>query len=144
MLFSAAWEEFLADQKNRTGTANWKKHEYIGRLYLIPQIGNIKLSNVTPNMWRKCIDAGCKAGLSRRSLQNIKLSVSAFINFARHERWGIGLLEKGDLVIPQNTPLPERHILQPDALKKLFTIDTIMHWGRKEPSFLSTHGGLLS
>lgn len=135
MRFHAAWDEFLADQKERTGTANWKKHEYIGRIYLLPQLGNIKLSGITPNMWRRCIDAGIKAGLSRRSLQNIKLSISAFANFARRERWEIAPLEKGDLAIPQRVLPAERHILQPASLKKLFTIDSITHWGREEPSF---------
>lgn len=135
MRFPAAWELFLADQKERTGTANWKKHEYVGRVYLLPRIANAKLAKITPNMWRTCIDDGLKAGLSRRSLQNIKLSISAFINFAKRERWEIESLERGDLTIPKSATAPERNILQPDALQTLFNVDTINHWGRCEHSF---------
>lgn len=135
MRFSAAWEAFLADQKQHTGTANWKKHEYIGRVYLLPELGNTRLSKITPNMWRACIDAGQKNGLARRSLQNIKLSISAFINFSRRERWEIALLERGDLAITKDAPEAKRRILQPAALKTLFSADTIIHWGREEHSF---------
>lgn len=136
MRFPAAWERFLADQKERTGTANYKKHEYVGRMYLIPEIKNAKLARITPNMWRACMDRGLKAGLSRRSIQNIRLSISAFINYARRERWTIERLERGDLVVSNNAKPPMRKILQPDALKKLFTIDTITKWGKDEHSFL--------
>lgn len=135
MRFSAAWEAFLADQKQHTGTANWKKHEYIGRVYLLPELENTRLSKITPNMWRACIDAGQKNGLARRSLQNIKLSISAFINFSRRERWEIALLERGDLAITKDAPEAKRKILQPAALRTLFSEDTIIHWGREERSF---------
>ena len=135
MRFPAAWEAFLEDQKQHTGTANWKKHEYIGRVYLSPTLENTRLSRITPNMWRACIDSGQKNGLSRRSLQNIKLSISAFINFARRERWEIELLERGDLAITKDAPEAKRKILQPAALQTLFTKDSITHWGRDEKSF---------
>lgn len=135
MRFFAAWEVFVADQKQHTGTANWKKHEYIGRVYLLPELGNTRLSKITPNMWRACIDAGQKNGLARRSLQNIKLSISAFINFSRRERWEIALLERGDLAITKDAPEAKRKILQPAALRTLFSEDTIIHWGREERSF---------
>lgn len=135
MRFDAAWAQFLEDQKQRTGTANWKKHEYLGRIYLLPELGNTRLSKITPNMWRACIDAGQRNGLSRRSLQNIKLSISAFVNFARRERWEIELLERGDLPITKDAPEANRKILQPVALKTLFTEDTIIHWGHVERSF---------
>ena len=135
MRFPAAWEQFLADQKQRTGTANFKKHEYVGRMYLMPEIGNVKLARITPNMWRACMDRGLKAGLSRRSIQNIRLSISSFINYARRERWTIERLERGDLVVSNSAKPPMRKILQPDALKKLFTIDTIKKWGKDEHSF---------
>ena len=135
MRFPAAWAAFLKDQEDHTGTANYKKHEYIGRLYLAPNLGNARLSSITPNMWRSCLDAGFKAGLSRRSIQNIKLSISAFINFARRERWTVEQLERGDLVVTKDAPEANRTILQPDALKALFTIDSIEHWGKEEKSF---------
>ena len=129
MRFEAAWAQFLADQKMRTGTANWKKREYIGRVYQLPELGNARPSKIAPNIRRACIDAGQRNGLSRRSLQNIKLSISAFVNFARRERWEIELLESGDLPITKDAPEANRKILQPVALKTLFTEDTIIHWG---------------
>lgn len=135
MRFDAAWERFLADQAEHTGTANHRKHEYVGRVYLLPVLSSTHLSRITPNMWRKCIDAGNKAGLSQRSLKNIKLSISAFINFSRRERWSIKRLERGDIVIPSSAPEARREILQPDGLRTLFTVDTIIHWRKPQKSF---------
>lgn len=135
MRFDKAYELFLADQAEHTGTANHRKHEYIGKLYLLPTLANIRLSRITPNMWRKCIDAGVKADLSQRSLKNIKLSISAFINFARRERWTIERLERGDIVIPSSARAAHREILQPDGLRILFSEDTIVHWGKNQKSF---------
>lgn len=135
MRFDKAWQAFLDDQQAHTGTANYRKHEYVGRIYILPILATRKLSAITPNLWRKCLDAGLQAGLSRRSIQNIKLSISAFINFCRRERWNIERLERGDLVVSKDAPPPERHILQPDALQTLFAVDTITHWGREEHSF---------
>ena len=135
MRFDKAYELFLADQAEHTGTANHRKHEYIGKLYLLPTLTNIRLSRITPNMWRKCIDAGVKAGLSQRSLKNIKLSISAFINFARRERWSIERLERGDIVIPSSAAEAHREILQPDGLRILFSEDTIIHWRKPQKSF---------
>lgn len=135
MRFDRAWELFIDDQRAHTGTANVRKHQYIGDLYLKPALDSVRLSRITPNMWRKCIDTGVKAGLSQRSLKNIKLSISAFINFARRERWNIERLERGDIVIPSNAPAAHREILQPDGLRILFSEDTIIHWRQPRKSF---------
>lgn len=135
MCFREAWEAFLEDQQAHTKTANYKKHEYIGRTYLMPDLKNERLHNITPNKWRKCIDRAFKAGLARRSIKNVRLSISAFINFCCRERWQIERLERGDIVIPQDAPEAKRTILQPDTLKTLFTIDYTTWKGKQHPAF---------
>jgi len=79
----AAWVLFLQYHKDHNGTSNYNNHEQVGRLYILPSVGNRKLGQITPIMWQKCIDAAADKGLSRRSCLNVKLSISAFITFAR-------------------------------------------------------------
>lgn len=131
MRFPAAWELFLADQKERTGTANWRKHESYGRLYILPAIGNKRLSLITPVNWQTCIDSAAKNGLSRRSCVNIRASITAFIKYALRARWDIQRLEDGDLVIPKSAPpQKEKRVLQPEMIRLLFSDPHIMYYGK--------------
>lgn len=132
MRFPAAWELFLADQKERTGTANWSKHECYGRLHILPIIGNKRISSITPVNWQAVIDAAARNGLSRRTCKNIRGSISAFLHYAKRSRWDVQMLEDGDISIP-NSAAPEKTktILQPGNIRTLFTDSTIMKWGRE-------------
>ena len=127
MRFEAAWAQFLTDQKTRTGTANYAKHESYGRLYILPVIGNKKISSITPVAWQSCIDFALQHNLSRRSCKNIRGSISAFVHYGKRARWDVAPLDKEDIVIP-NSARPEKSktILQPDEVRMLFTEDTII------------------
>ncbi len=131
MRFPAAWQLFLDDQQARTGSANYAKHESCGRLYLLPVIGNKRLSALTPTIWQSCINAAAKHGLSRRSLKNIISSISAFLHFAKRSRLDVDQLEDGDLTIPQSAePEKPKAILQPEHVRTLFSDDTIIKYGK--------------
>lgn len=131
MRFDAAWDLFLKWQLEHTGTANYKKHESMGRLYILPQLGKRKLCDIRPANWQKCIDAGAAAGLSKRSCENIRGSISAFMRFARRERWEVEALEDGDLHIPRNAaPEKEKRVLKRDDIRTLFTDPCIIHFGK--------------
>lgn len=133
--FPAAWKEFLAYQKEHNGSSNYKQHEHIGRLYILPSIGNRNLSNITPIVWQRAVTSAAAAGLSRRSCLNVKLTISAFISYARRARWDVERLERGDIAIPKSAPVGERKILQPEDLNRLFHIDTVIIYKRNVPAF---------
>lgn len=136
MKFIHAWDLFLEDQKRRNGKSNYASHESYGRLYIIPTIGNKKLSAITPYLWQSCIDAGVKNGLSRRSCINIRSSISAFIAFGRLSRWELQNVEKGDLTISNIAPHPKKkNILQPDQVKILFAESSILNYGKPVPAW---------
>lgn len=129
--FPAAWELFLEDQKKHTGKCNYANHEGYGRLYILPVIGNKRLSSITPINWQACIDSAAAKGLSRRSCKNILDSISAFLHYARRARYEAQVLEKRDIVIPNSAaPEKEKTILQPDDIRTLFSHDTIIRDGK--------------
>lgn len=131
MRFPIAWDMFLANLKERSSTTNFSQHESNGRLYIVPIVGNKKLSSLTPIQWQSCIDAAARKGLSRRSCKNVKSSIIAFLHFAKRARLEVQMLEDGDVVIPNSAP-PEKQkrILQPNDIRTLFSNDTIMKWGK--------------
>ncbi len=147
--FEDLWADFLKDQKVNTGTSNYKKHESIGRNYLLPLLGTRRISKLKAQHFQECINyahthgkvinnpgksgqgrprlAGDNNGLSKKSLSNIRASLSAVRKYAARRE--IELPSTEFLVIPREAPVGERHILQPDDMKKLFEIDYITEYG---------------
>lgn len=131
MRFEQAWDIFLKWQEQHTGTANFRKHEYIGRMYLKPEMAGKKLNKIRPAMWQACIDAGVQAGLSRRSCSNIRASISTFLRHAKRERWEFIPVEEGDLKIPNSAaPAKPKRVLSFDDIRTLFSDPTIVNRGK--------------
>ena len=133
MRFRDAWDLFMKDQKNRTSMANWSKHEQYYNGYIKPNIEGIrKISSITPVMWQSCIDAAAKKGLSRRTCTNIRATITCFVKYALRARWDIQRLEDGDLFVPrQAVPAKEKRVLQPEAIRLLFSDPGIMYYNKK-------------
>lgn len=132
MRFPAAWDLFMVDQKKRTSAANWAKHEQYYINYIKPNVGVRKLSSITPVVWQSCIDAAAAKGLSRRTCTNIRASITCFLKYAYRARWDVQRLEDGDLFVPrQAAPPKERQVLQPSAIRMLFSDPSIVRYGKK-------------
>ena len=128
MRFQQAWEDFLKWHKAHNGSQNYIKHESAGRLYILPAVGNRKISAITASVWQKAIDRAVDAGLSRRSCINIRGSIIAFLRYARRERLDVIQIEADDLVIPNSAaPEKEKHVLSRDELNTLFSDATFVH-----------------
>lgn len=136
----AAWDDFLRYTLDKSkggtrqkGTANYKKHEQMGRLYILTVIPkNRKVLSITEAQWQKCIDTKYKDGLSKKSLTNIRGSITAFCKYMRRNGVKIDMPE---IEIPDDAPVGKRNILQPDALRILFKEDTITEHGKQKPCF---------
>lgn len=130
--FPDAWNAFLADQKKRTSTGNWSKHEQYYINYIKPNIGIRKISGISPVLWQSCIDDAAIKGLSRRTCINIRATITAFVRYGLRARWDIQRLEDGDLSVPrQAAPPKEKQVLQPNALRLLFADPTVVRYKKK-------------
>lgn len=126
MRFDQAWNLYLESLKKGTGTGNYKNNESYGRLYLLPSLKHKKLSSITRMDWQNCInDMTAEKQRSDRTCKNVIGCISAFINFCNGENWDISPIKKKLSVPNSATPEKEKEILQPDALKVLFSDDTL-------------------
>lgn len=128
--FAAVWEEYLQHVRSTTGVSNYAQRESIGRNWLLPMFKNKIFSSITPNDWQKCITHAYKKGLAKKSLENIRGTITNLCKFARKARIIRDL--PFDLDVPRGAPTYEKQILLTSDLQKLFSIDTISgqpaHW----------------
>lgn len=132
MLVSEAFKRFLdyIIDKNGKGEAYINLEKY-GRLYILPKIGKKLLSTCVLSDFQKCIStakrtSGGSAPLSRRTLRNLKATISQFITYCVNN----GYMEplRGQLYIPAAAPSTERVILQPADIKRLFSGSSTEDW----------------
>lgn len=99
----------------------WRQYEGYGKNWICKKIGHIKIGVVNEGHLQSVIDTAFSAGLSKKTLTNLKACMLAFIKYAR--------INKGTLLLPESLHIPagakvgKRTILQPDDMKKLFTAD---------------------
>jgi len=131
--FSTLYEEFLKEKRELTSYETYKKHEQMGRLHLIPGLKHKRVTSITEQDWQECINTAYKKGLSKKSLRNIRASITAFCKFARKQ--GLGLHNPEFLEIPKNAIENEKTILQPDDLITLMNNDAYIHYGIEKHDF---------
>jgi integrase len=107
------------------------------RLRLLPTLENKRVLKITPKLWQERIDAAAADGLSRPNVPNedVKMAITAFVDFCRKSRWSVDAPGRKDLTVPKSAPVGKRKVLQPAALDTLFTVDHITKYKKRQPSF---------
>ena len=125
---SELFEAFVEAQKLRTSKASWIKTESFGETWLLPAIGNKRLSSVTEQDLQEIIDQAYKEGRSRKTLQNYVGHINAFYKFCRMSKYTKERPE--GITVPANARNKGHTILQPDSLATLFDVDTTLLRGK--------------
>ena len=131
------YSRFLEEVSRNKGTDTIKQHEKNGRLYILPIIGGHKKAcKITQQNYQDCINAAYKKGLSKKTCQNIRGSLTVLYNYAKKNN--IPLIKPEDIEIPTDASVKEKTILQPNQLKTVFTDSAIVKHG-KETTFFYIH-----
>ena len=80
--FETAWNRYLEEVKALTGPENYTNTESIGRNYLLPELGDRKLSELTLHDFQSLIYTARKkdgSELSKKTLSNIR---GVIVNFS--------------------------------------------------------------
>lgn len=119
-------DQYLENKKITTSEANYSKLRAYIDSYIRPAIGNKKISQVTEIDLQKIIDGAyskaaakwCKEGLSKKSLQNLRATITEFLKFCRLSK--VTTLRPEGLSIPRGARRSSKTILPLDDLEKLF------------------------
>lgn len=135
------WQRFLEHLKpdengksaNGTGYSYYNDVKTQGKNHILPVLQTKKMRNITQADWQSCIDTAYKKGLSKATLKYIRSIISIFHSYTENNNITIKPLRK--LKIPDDAPVKEKRILQPDDLHTLFTQSTITIRGKEVECF---------
>lgn len=131
-------DEWLISVQTTTSISNYRKHESHVKCYIRPAIGHIKISSLTNHHLQQIIDQAFRNTnhknddaheLSRKTLMNIRASISAFLKYCR--RRNLTTLSAELLEIPKAARYKTKTVLQPSSLKVLFNVDTTIYRGKR-------------
>lgn len=132
---SSLWEDFLTEKKNITSFSNYRQIESLGRLYILPAIGNKKMSYLTEQHLQDIInsawDKSKKDGkpFSKKYLNNLRNCIINFIKFCRKK--SATALFPENLLIPFSAENKPKKILQKNDIQILFTSDKTSYKGKE-------------
>ena len=126
---ATVWPEYLEDVAARSSAANWRTVEQMGRLYILPAMGEKKLANLHEGDWQKFLNTvrGTSGKvLAEKSIKNIRATISNFLTYCF--RCGLVASRENSLYIPKNHPTYSKAILQPDEVRRLFSDEFAGNW----------------
>lgn len=124
----SAYSEYLARARKVTSQSNWRPMESRWRTWIAPRIGTRRLESLTVQQVQTILDDAKSAGRSRKLLSNIFGDLTAFFRFCRQA--GYTTFSPDGLRVPAGAPKPEKAILQPTDLIKLFNYDETTYRGK--------------
>ena len=119
-----SWIAYLHDEDAYT-----HQYESIGRSHIIPAIGRKRIDSVTEFDLQRILTNGFNKGLARKSLENIRGCISAFMKYCRMRR--LTTLYPENIKINKKAKKPQKRTMQPNELKVLFSKDNTV-WRGKE------------
>lgn len=124
-----AYTQWLEEVKTTTSYSNWRPIDSRWRTRVQPEIGRVKVENLTEAQLQAVVNKAFAAGRSKKYLQNLCVDLRAFCKWLRLNKMSTLLPET--LRVPKGARTTEKAILQPEHLKLLFSVDTTT-WRRKE------------
>ena len=113
------YPEYVDTLKETTSTSNWTKAESIGNNWILPNIGRIQIGKLNEQHLQNVINKAVAAGLAKKSIMNIRATALAFVKYCRKRK--LTNLVPEDITIPKSVRSKGKRILQPHALKILFS-----------------------
>ena len=131
-------KKYMADVRLKTSTGNTRIYQYAFDSYILPAIGNVRVSNVTELQLQNIIDKAYSKGLAHKTLSNIRACINSFMKYCRF--CNATTLFPENLKVPKNAYHKEKRILQPDDLKILFSEDETLWNGKvKTDPFINAY-----
>lgn len=119
---SVLYQQFLTSKKATTSLSNWRPMDGRWRNKIEPVIGTKAIGRLTTGDLQKVLDAALSDGYAKKSLQNLRSDLCAFLKWARKNRYTT--LTGEDLEVSKSAKKSEKRILQPKDVMILFNVGT--------------------
>ena len=116
-----AYQRYSEAQIGLRSTSNDKDIQTKGETWILPYIGSKYLDALTLGDLQAILDDADRKGKSRKTIRNIRGRLSHFFRFCRQHGWTN--LRTDDLTVSDHAPVKPKTILQPEALRILFSSD---------------------
>lgn len=121
------WREMLEHISKTKGedSETYKQREKMGRLYILPCIGQKRIEDMHPIDWQDCVDITFAKSkrkgrpLSAKTLKDVRGALTGFKTYCESRE--ISMNSMRTITIPDDAPIGQRTILQPDDLRALFS-----------------------
>lgn len=131
LLVETAYVNWIAEVKMTTSQSNWKPIESRWRTWVQPDLGKKQIANLNEQMLQAVVNKAFAAGLSKKTLMSLCADLRAFCKWLRLGK--LSTFHPEELHVPKGARSEEKKILQPDALRVLFAVDTTLWRGEKSP-----------
>lgn len=121
-------DEFVLKKAATTSKVNSRQVEYHARVYIKPMIGRKKISHLTEANLQDIIDSGYARGLSKKTLENIRGTITSFVKYARKRK--VTTLRIEGLDIPDKAKKSEKRIATRNDIKLLFSKNDTTYYGK--------------
>ena len=120
---------WLASVELTTSHTNYRPVESRWRIWVLPVIGKKRVTVLTEQDLQEIIDRAYAGGLSRKTLQSLRGDLTAFLKYCRKAK--LCTFRPEDVEIPAGARYKGRKVLQPDALRTLFAVDTTLYYRKR-------------
>jgi len=120
--------QYVEEKKATTSRSNWYNIEQYGKNRILPTVGHKKISGVTENDYQKILNQMFTAGMSKKTISNVRATIMEFSKFCR--RIKVSTLNPEFLTIPKGAPVKEKTILQQKDIQTLFSSSETVFRGK--------------
>lgn len=120
--------EFAEASKLLAGSSAASQTDYYKRIWIIPQLGKVKISKICDNDIQKLLDLMVSKGLSRKSVQNCRGILSKFLKWCRKNKYTDYRLD--DVEISTTARNKGKRVLQPADIAVLFSSTETAYKGK--------------
>lgn len=131
---SALLDEYICYLQETKSTGHAQQYEGFVRLYIKPIIGIKRMSRLTEGDLQAVLDLGhSKKNLAEKTLRDVRACMMNWLKWCRKN--GKASLHPEGLLIPAGAKKPDKRVVHPSGLQKLFSSDLTLYRGKPRPDW---------
>lgn len=125
---SKIYEDYISELVELYSAAHCRPIKSRWNTWILPAIGNIKISALNEQHLQRVLNAAYAKGRSLKTIKNLRNDVSSFVKYCRKCKYTTLFPE--NLNIPKDADCKEKKILLPEDLHTLFSSDETTYNGK--------------